>query len=43
MHLGSVPARQIVSRLLAIQLAIHRAISDRIRQHSPERSPHLTW
>jgi hypothetical protein len=26
MHLGSVPARQIVSRLLAIQLAIHGAI-----------------
>jgi hypothetical protein len=26
MQLGSVPMRRIVSRLLAIQLAIHRAI-----------------
>jgi uncharacterized protein with HEPN domain len=40
---GTVPVRQMVSRLLALQLALHGAISGRFRHHPPDGAPLLTW
>jgi hypothetical protein len=40
---GLVPVGRMVSRLLALQLALHGAISGRFRHHSPDGATHLTW